>query len=187
MASLFRLEDSSSKIIQLNKVVFEDTNGYLAFLCESYFFLFSNSRVMNVYSINFNDQGQFLKIFIKNQSVSCNIKKLIYNNKLQHFVLIADAKVSILHFNAEQKTILQYKQVSNLKKFQNPHNKKIKGILFDTKFDRLITYSDDGFFKIWDKLDSENSKFKLMNEENSRNCSLLDACSISIINVLVLS
>ncbi|KAL4430442.1 hypothetical protein ABPG74_013292 [Tetrahymena malaccensis] len=132
-------------------------------------FVISQSGALSMYGYNVQQtkdsadinviSAQFTKKSL--QSSTINAVAMNSNNDL----LIANSNLNVLSIsqtNTQQYSIQKKETKRNLQQYRRGHNDRVNGILFDSLYNRVVTYSNDGSFRIWDQINLQQGEFRLV-------------------------
>ncbi|EAR87781.2 WD domain, G-beta repeat protein (macronuclear) [Tetrahymena thermophila SB210] len=158
-----------------------NSDNQYRFITNNYFvFISSNGNV----SINqFDDNTGIILIYQYNLFFTKlnPVNQVVVNNQN---LLILSSELTILQLNLLPQDPKQHPvqmqitdKKKNIKTKMKYHTDSVNGILFDRLYDRVITYSNDGSFKIWEERILENqgnvTDYRLVIEQYHPSCNIL--------------
>ncbi|EAR84068.2 WD domain, G-beta repeat protein (macronuclear) [Tetrahymena thermophila SB210] len=154
--SIYFLQSASSDIAYLY-----ENNGLV--------FVISQSGALSMHGYNLQqtkdsaDINMISSQFTKKSLQSSTINAITMNNN--NDLLIANSNLNILsisQINVQQYSIQKKETKRKLQQYRRGHSDRVNGILFDNLYNRIITYSNDGSFRIWDQINLQQGEFRLV-------------------------
>ncbi|KAL4477077.1 hypothetical protein ABPG72_015390 [Tetrahymena utriculariae] len=132
-------------------------------------FVISQNGALSMYGYNIQQTKDSADInaissqFIKKSLQSSTINAIAMNQN--NDLLIANSNLNVLSIssiNTQEYSIQKKETKRNLQQYRRGHNDRVNGILFDSLYNRVVTYSNDGSFRIWDQINLQLGEFRLV-------------------------